>query len=245
MELLTFLIENYFITAIATTGVCIFATLVNLFSDDYRQMQKGFSKGRTILKKTDTKSFPYGKFFDTIPLEYKDQWQCFAESKGVLASNVFEFVSVSQKVRAIPFFVISLIVFGFYGVAFLTIEQNTHFLYVCFGGFLLLGIVAKTIFTSHKNKAKKAKTKFLKWTAYLDGYFGKERNFCLGATDEEVDSVLEQIELIQSVSNCDTIEKVAKLLQDKGLYKERTVEQQQKLNVALNRLMLTLAKKDD
>ena len=70
----------------------------------------------------------------------------------------------------------------------------------------------------------------------------KEADLCL---NRDVDEAVEKIEILKRGGiGFDTAKQVAEILNKKSLNKPRTVEQQKKINLALNGLLQTLSKKD-
>lgn len=247
MELLTFLTDYFKLVAIVSLSATAIAVFVNATADDYYQTRRLFSKGKAMLRKCTQTTFSQAAFLDTIPAEYREQWFCFTESKGLYASSVLEFAYLPQSTQGVLIYVVAILLSAAYGVIYGFFAQEIEYLLFCLGTLLLLGIGFKLGSSAKNAKLKKAQNAYAHWTNALDGFFGKrhsltdERN-C--ASDDEVDGVLEQINILRSMAHGDVAAKIAELLRDKGLYKERTVEQQRRLNSALNDLMLKLAQRN-
>ena len=113
--------------------------------------------------------------------------------------------------------------------------------------FVLLSVGVRFIRKGNRAKAQKV---FFNFCKLLDFYYGKDFFLDAALPDEvrndKVDRAVSKIDfLTRHGLDKDMARKLARLLDDEELKHPRTVEQQKKLNAALNRLVQNLSSKNE
>lgn len=113
--------------------------------------------------------------------------------------------------------------------------------------FVLLSVGVRFIRKGNRAKAQKV---FFNFCKLLDFYYGKDFFLDAALPDEvrndKVDRAVSKIDfLTRNGLDKDMARKLARLLDDEELKHPRTVEQQKKLNAALNRLVQNLSSKNE
>ena len=239
-----FILQNT--TKIATALFCAvaFATFVNLVINPFSTQCKKFKKGIVLLKKCAFGQSVF-RFVENMPKEYLNQWKCFTKTPDVYPSEIFEFVH--KKPRSLfgwVYFVVGVCSVIFV-LVFLFVQQDSQFLLIALT--LAISLCLSKNVVSKKNKASQRKTErlFDKWIVSLDAFFGKDfdfENMGKKIADSDLNDVISSFDLLKQSCDGQTLQKIANLLQSKGLNGQRTVAQQQKLNLALNQRMVQCQK---
>lgn len=185
-----------------------------------------------------------------VPREYYSQFECYKKSVDSYPS---EFLKFSVKKQRLPLFVLNIIVLAlllafaglnvFYGGNLLIILAPVGLAVL----FVLLSVGVRFIRKGNRAKAQKV---FFNFCKLLDFYYGKDFFLDAALPDEvrndKVDRAVSKIDfLTRNGLDKDMARKLARLLDDEELKHPRTVEQQKKLNAALNRLVQNLSSKNE
>ena len=185
-----------------------------------------------------------------VPREYYSQFECYKKSVDSYPS---EFLKFSVKKQRLPLFVLNIIVLAlllafaglnvFYGGKLLFILAPVGLAVL----FVLLSVGVRFIRKGNRAKAQKV---FFNFCKLLDFYYGKDFFLDAALPDEvrndKVDRAVSKIDfLTRNGLDKDMARKLARLLDDEELKHPRTVEQQKKLNAALNRLVQNLSSKNE
>lgn len=206
---------------------------VNWLSNPYRKQNK-----RILACNRSVHAYPdrAPTYVYTLPDEYRRQWRAFVNSGVDKPSLVFEFVPKRKKIRLLWLFILSTVVCSLYVVVFALTEQNVAYLLfqvVYMMTFGLIMIVNKVVAMRYERHAKQL---FAQFVTTLSRVTPKND----GAVVEETVRQLKRLNR-QEVNDA-VVGKASEILHNKGLETNRTVEQQRKLNHALNGLLQAYAK---
>ncbi|MCH5151774.1 MAG: hypothetical protein J1F65_03855 [Clostridiales bacterium] len=172
-----------------------------------------------------------------LPEDYRRQWRAFVNSKADKASLVFEFVKKDKRPRLLWLVIVAAICSSAYIAVFFFVAQ--HFSYLIFQAVYMLafGLVMVINSAVGRHQERKAKRIFARLVAELNKCYVRG----VGKAQTR-DPSTEIKQLSKQYVNGDVVDKASELLHDKGLETDRTVEQQRKLNKALNGLLQAYAR---
>ena len=207
--------------------------VVNWLANPYRKQNKKIASCIRAIRVHPDKAPTY---VCTLPDDYRRQWRAFVNSGTDKPSLAFEFVPKSKKLRALWLFLATIVVSSTYIGVFALIERN--YVYLVFQGALMMAfglimIVNKVIALRYERKAKQY---FARFVALLNKVTPKSNTTIVEETVQQLKKLNRQ------EVNDEAVGKASELLRDKGLDTNRTVEQQRKLNNALNGLLQAYAK---
>lgn len=203
----------------------------NWLSNPYRKQNKKMLTCARAVRAHPEKSPTY---VYTLPDEYRRQWRAFVNS-GAKPALVFEFVPKAKKLRALWLFIISTVVSLTYIVVFALVKHEFSYLMfqaVFMMAFALIMIVNKVV--AHRYE-RQARQNFAQFVAALNRVTPKSGDVIVE------DTVRQLKQLNRHEVNDEVVGKASELLRNKGLETTRTVEQQRKLNSALNSLLQAYA----
>lgn len=234
-----FIIQNTTKIATALFGAVAFATLVNVVVNPYYSQSKKLKKGIVLLKKCAFGQSVF-RFVESLPKQYLNQWKCFTKTPNVYPSEIFEFATKKPKVvLSWLYFCLGISAVGMASMFF--VDQNSDFLLLALSLTVCLCLSQNFVKAIRQRERKKMEKIFDKWLCHMDAFFGKDfdfENMGRKIDDKDLNDVIESFDLLKKSTDTATLEKIAKLLQSKGLNGQRTVAQQQRLNLALNQLMV-------
>ena len=209
--------------------------IVNFCKNVYRRQNK---KIISIARKVC--SFPHksAQYANALPAEYRRQWRAYLNSNAKQPSLVFEFAPIKYRVRLLRLFILSAIVCSCYLVAF--VMNTTHIDYLIFQivfwlAFTLVMVADRQLAKLHERKAKKI---FARLVNELNHAASTEQT-----KDERFDDTLNRIDNLAKCQPTNAVfDRASQLLREKGLNGERTVNQQRRLNNALNGLLQSYTK---
>lgn len=185
-----------------------------------------------------------------VPAEYRAQFESYKKSVDSYPS---EFLRFSIRRQRLVLFVLNTVVLVallafaginvFYGQNLLLILAPVGLTVL----FVLLSVGVKFIRKGNRARAQKV---FFNFCKLLDFYYGKD--FFLEtalpdfSTSNKIDRTVSKIEfLTRNGLDGGLARKLTSLLDDEELKRPRTVEQQRKLNAALNKLVQKLSEKNE
>ena len=205
--------------------------LVNWLVNPYRKQNKKLTACyRSICAYPDK----VAKYADKLPQDYRRQWRACVNCQAK-PSLVFEFVPKRKRSHLLWLFVLSALVCATYVAVFFVTSANVSYLVFQLVFWLAFGLVAVT------NRAvKRCQTSYArKVFARLVAQFNK----CAPFKSVVVDDTVKQLQQLNRHEVNDTVVgKACELLRNKGLEKDRTVEEQRKINCALNGLLQAYAR---
>ena len=200
--------------------------IVNWIANPYRKQNK-----KLVACYKGVCAFPdkVAKYADKLPDDYRRQWRVVINCE-VKPSLAFEFVPKRKNLRLLWLFVLSTVISTAYIAVFFMVKHN--FSYLVFQGvywlaFTLIAIISHVV-SSHQEK--RARITFARLVTQL--------NRCVPVRSDTVEETVRQL---QQLNNCmvdDTIiGRASDLLRKKGLETNRTVDEQRRINSALNSLL--------
>ena len=200
--------------------------LANWFTNPYRK------QNRTLLAcYKGAVSYPdkISKYADRLPQEYRRQWRVVVNC-GAKPALVFEFVAKRKRLRLLWLVAMSAIVGTAYVAVYFVTQR--YFSYLIFQvvfwlAFGLVTVANKAVKNSQERYARKI---FAKLVAQF--------NRCAPVKSDVVDETVKQLQQLNRHEVGDeAVGKASELLRNKGLTTNRTVEEQRRINSALNGLL--------
>lgn len=225
---------DYLILPAISLALALFC-IANFCKNLYRKQNK---KNLSVTRKIC--SFPHktAQFVNNLPQEYRRQWRAYENSNAQQPSLIFEFVPVKNHIRLIRLFILAAIACCCYLVAFIFDTRHTDYLIfqiVFWLAFTLIMIADSLLFKLHERKAKQI---FARLVSELNRSSSREQT-----KEERLGDTLKEINELKKCQPTNAVfERASQLLNDKGLNSDRTVDQQRKLNNALNGLLQSYTK---
>ena len=170
-----------------------------------------------------------------LPEEYRRQWRIFVNSGADKVSQVFEFVKKDKHPRLLWLVIIGAVVSSAYIAVYALVAK--HYTYLIFQVVYMLafGLIMVINGVVSNRQEKRAKHLFARLV--------KELGKCyVRSNAQEQDTVKQLKQLNKQYVNDDVMGRASELLRNKGLETNRSVEQQRKLNNALNGLLQAYAR---
>lgn len=225
---------DYVILPAISVSLALFC-IVNFCKNVYRKQNR---KITAITRKICSFPDKTAQFANTLPQEYKRQWRAYLNGNAEQPSLMFEFVAIKNHLRLIRLFVLTAIVCSCYLVAFIFDTARTDYLIFQIVFWLAFALIVIADFQLAKLHERKAKKIFARFVNELNRYATKDQ------TEEA--RFDETVKELRGLSKCEptnaVFDRASQLLREKGLNGERTVEQQRKLNGALNGLLQSYTK---
>lgn len=225
---------DYIILPAISVALALFC-IVNFCKNVYRkQNKKILSVTRKICSFPDKKE----QFARALPQEYKRQWRAYVNSQAKQPSLVFEFAPIKNRLRLLRLFIVAAVFCSCYLAAFVLDTSRTDYLIfqiVFWLAFTLIVIANYQIAKLHERKAKRI---FARLINELNRTSSAEQT-----KEENFDDTVKQLSELKKCQPTNAVfERASQLLRSKGLNGERTVDQQRKLNTALNGLLQSYTK---
>lgn len=227
------LYDYVFLPAISV-ALAIFC-IANFCKNVYRKQNK---KIISVTRKICSYPHKTALYANNLPKEYKRQWRAYLNGNAKQPSLMFEFVPIKNRLRMLRLFILTALVCSCFIAAFIFDTSRTDYLIfqiVFWLAFTLIVIADDQLARMHERKAKKI---FARLMNELN------KNAEMPQTQEE--KFDDTVNKIKNLSKCDAtnavFDRASQLLREKGLNGERTVEQQRKLNGALNGLLQSYTK---
>lgn len=204
----------------------------NWLSNPYRKQNKKMLTCARSVRSYPEKAPTYAH---VLPDEYRRQWRAFVNCGTDRPALVFEFVPKAKKLCLTWLFILSTLGSLAYIAVFVMVEHNfTYLMFQCVYllAFALLMIANKAVAGCYERQARQS---FAQFVAVLNKVTPKSNK----TTVEDTVRQLKQLNR-QEVNDA-VVGKASELLRNKGLETTRTVEQQRKLNNALNGLLQAYA----
>lgn len=225
---------DYIILPAISVSLALFC-IVNFCKNVYRKQNR---KITAITRKICSFPDKTAQYANTLPQEYKRQWRAYLNGNAEQPSLMFEFVAIKNRLRLIRLFVLTAIVCSCYLVAFIFDTARTDYLIFQIVFWLAFALIVIADFQLAKLHERKAKKIFARFVNELNRYATKDQ------TEEA--RFDETVKELRGLSKCEptnaVFDRASQLLREKGLNGERTVEQQRKLNGALNGLLQSYTK---
>ena len=207
-------------------SVVILYGIVNWLSNPYRKQNKRLEACyRGVCACPDR----VAKYADKLPDDYRRQWRVVinCDAKPSLA---FEFVTKRKHLHLLWLFVLAALVGATYVVVFFLRDRYFSYLVFQVVFWLAFGLVTIANKAVKNKQEKRARRIFARLITQI--------NRCAPVKSDIVEETVKQLQRLNRFDvNDEVVGKASELLRNKGLEKNRTVEEQRKINSALNGLL--------
>ena len=168
--------------------------------------------------------------------DYRRQWRAYVNSCVGKPSVVFEFVPKRYRIRCVRLLFLSALVAVCFAVSFaFSLSYRDILFFAVYAFALMVALLLNRAF--FRTRERRAKRKFGKFVALLN-----KRNGSVAPPTSNLSEDITKINrLARTQPDDEALDKVAEILRKNGLDKTRTVEEQRKLNNAVNALLLAYA----
>ncbi len=222
---------------------CLFVPAVIVFLTAFllvNWLRNSYANQNKKLKKITNKLISYPTQADTAmrnaPYCYKVQWHIYKRTNVDKPSLVFEFYKHDFVVKGVALAVIPTVISIFYFVVFCFAPTHNKYLFLlAFNALFVVTVVlvAMVFFVNRTRKAQRVFAQFL-----------LELNKSIPTPPEPVFNTVERLNSLQQLEPTPNVmQRAAQILQQRGINSKRTVEEQRKINLALNGLLNAYAGK--
>ncbi len=217
----------------ALFGALTLFALINWLRNPYVRQNKKLAACTLNIRSYPAKTALY---MAALPNEYRRQWRAFVNCGTDKPALVFEFVPLKKRVTALWLLIVTSVATAAYIGVFALVRQN--FVYIIIQAvfwltFTLFMIIDRAI---SKKYTRRAKQIFAKFVSQLTACTPKSH-------ETEIDDTVKALTKLNKAEVTDaTVGKASEILQSKGLSENRTVEEQRRINLALNGLLQAYAK---
>lgn len=218
-------VHSVIILPVVFTAVFLYG-LVNWLVNPYRKQNKKIIACYRGICASPSK---VAKYADKLPEDYRRQWRVVVncQAKPALA---FEFVTKRKRLHLLWLFVIAAIVSVTYVAVFFATAHYFSYIVFQFVFWLAFGLV-----TVANNAVKSAQERHAR---KIFAQLVSQLNRCTLSKSDVVEDTVKQLrQLNKQEVNDAIVGKASELLRSKGLETTRTVDEQRKLNNALNGLL--------
>ena len=216
---------SIFILSVSLATVFLYGT-VNWLTNPYRKQNKKLSN---CYKSVCAYPDKIAKYAEKLPNDYRRQWRILVNCEAK-PSLVFEFVPKRKRTHLLWLFVIAALVSATYvAVFFVTAHHLSYLVFqvVFWLAFGLVTVAGKAIQINQETRARKIFARLV-----------TQFNRCAPIKCDVVEETVKQLQRLKHHEvNDDIVGKASALLRNKGLETNRTVEEQRRINSALNGLL--------
>ena len=228
------LLDSYSYIILPLLGVALILWgVINWLYNPYRKQNK---KMRVCTKSIRVFPDKAPTYVYSLPQDYRRQWRAFVNCGTDKPALVFEFVVKGKRLRALLLLVLSMAISSVYIAVFALVTQNYAYIVFQCAYMLAFGLIMVANSAISRRYERRAKRDFAQFVALLSKVTPKSDSSIVEET------VRELRKLNRQQVNDTAVGKASELLHNKGLETNRTVEQQRKLNQALNGLLQAYAK---
>ena len=209
--------------------------VVNWSCNVYRRQNKKMAYCTRIVAAYPEKVALYAYL---LPEIYRRQWRAFVNSGAQKPSTVFEFVPLRARTHLVWLIVCAALCSSLYVAVFALVSMQIGYILFQVAFWLAFGLIIAANKAIRRRNEKRAKQIFGKLVALLNraASLPKSKDAIIEETVNKLNT-MKKAEVTDSV-----IGQASELLRDKGLDGNRSVEQQRKLNTALNGLLQAYAR---
>ena len=209
--------------------------VVNWSSNAYRRQNKKMAYSARIVAAYPEKVALYANLMPEI---YRRQWRAFVNSGASKPSTVFEFVPLRPKTHLVWLMVCAAVCSTLYVAVFALVSMQIGYILFQVAFWLAFGLIMVANKAIRRRNEKRAKQIFGKLVALLNSACSLPKS-----CDVTIDETVQKLNAMKKNQVTDTVVgQACELLRAKGLDGERSVEQQRRLNVALNGLLQAYAR---
>ena len=200
--------------------------LVSWLANPYRKQNK---KLQSTYRSVCAYPNKVAKYADKLPEEYRRQWRVVVNC-GVKPSLAFEFVPKRKRAHLLWLFVVAALASALYVAVFFVTAHYISYLVFQVVFYLAFGLVVVANKAVKIRQEKRARTIFARLVSQL--------NRCVPVKSDVVEDTVKQLQRLNKHEvNDAVVGKASELLRNKGLETNRTVEEQRRINSALNGLL--------
>lgn len=233
MKFLTFLNDHAAVTLGAAFGALLLFGAINWLRNPYRKQNR---KLRVCIGNMRSYPAKTSLYMASLPQDYRRQWRAFVNCGTDKPSLVFEFVPKKKRVAAVWLAVASALVVTCYVAVAIAVRFNAAYAVVQAAywlSFTLILLIDRAILRRNTRCAKRL---FALLVSQLTLNTPKSN----GTLVEDAVKALNKLN--KGEINDATVGKASEILRGKGLDEHRTVEQQRRINLALNGLLQAYAR---
>lgn len=229
-------LEKYdvIVLSVAAALLTLFA-VVNFSVNVYRKQNKKITAVTNKIASFPNKT---AQLTSALPPEYKRQWRAYVNSGAAKPSLTFEFAPIKNRVRLLRLFILTAVISSLYiaAFAFNTARREYIIFQIVFWlAFALIMVISKILSVRKERKAKRI---FARFVTELN-----RATVLPQSAAEQLDKTVAELKEINKRDVTDAaLSRASELLHSKGLSANRSVEQQRKLNGALNGLLQSYAR---
>ena len=210
--------------------------VVNWSSNVYRKQNKKISFCTRIILSYPDKVTMYANL---LPETYRRQWRAFVNSGAERPSNVFEFVPMRKRTRLVWLIIITALCSTLYVAVFALTDMQIGYLVFQVAFWLAFGLIIVANKAVHRKNERRAKQQFAKLVSLLNSAASLPKS-----DDTIIEETVQKLNTLKKNEVTDVVVgQASELLRGKGLDGTRSVEQQRKLNTALNGLLQAYARR--
>lgn len=231
-------LNEYHVYVLSTIALvlCLFA-LANWLRNPYRRQNKKVAYCSRIVSSYPDKVHLYANL---LPDTYRRQWRAFVHSGADKPSRVFEFVPIRPRMRLAWLMAVAIAVSSLYIAVFVLVSANVGCILYQVALMLAFGLVIVAYKAICRKNERNARQIFAKLVSLLNRVASLPKS-----KDAIIDETVNKLNSLKNRAVSDTVVgEASALLRGKGLEGERSVEQQRKLNTALNGLLQAYARKE-
>ena len=220
----------------SVAALLIIFGVVNLSCNVYRKQSKKIAFCSRIIASYPNKVALYANI---LPEDYRRQWRAFVNSGAQKPSSVFEFVRLRPRTRLVWLMVVAAVCSSCYVAVFFLTSSQVGYLVFQVAFWLAFGLVTVGIKATRRSNEKRAKKGFGKLVAILNSAASLPKS-----DDAIIEETVQKLNTMKKNEVNDVVlGQASVLLRGKGLEGTRSVEQQRKLNTALNGLLQAYARR--
>lgn len=233
MKILTLLDVYRFPILGALFGALMLFAAINWLRNPYRKQNK-----KLVACTRNMRAYPAkaSLFMASVPAEYRRQWRAFVNCGVDKPALVFEFVPLRKRVAAVWLIIVTSVTFSAYIGVFAFVRHSYAYIVLQVVFWLVFTLFLITDKAIAKRNTRRAKKIFAQFVTQLTACTPKNRTT---AYDDAVKSLNK---LNKAEVTDEAVGKASEILRDKGLGEDRTVEEQRRINLALNGLLQAYAK---
>ena len=232
MRILNFL-DSYRIAILsALFGALVLFAVVNWLYDPYRKQNK---KLRVCTKGMRSYPSKAALYMARLPEDYRRQWRAFVNCGTDKPALVFEFIPRRKRLLAPRLLIALSVLMSLYVAVFAAVGFNFVYVVLQIVFWLALALIFCIDRVVARRYTRRAKRTFGQLVAQLSAVVPKKPS-----TLAE-DTVTALNKLNKSEVDDKAVGQASEILRRKGLNEERTVEEQRRINLALNGLLQAYA----
>ena len=209
--------------------------IANWASNVYRRQNRKIAYCTRIIAAYPDKA---GIYANLLPETYRRQWRAFVNSGATRPSDVFEFVPLRGRAHLVWLIVLTALLSSLYVAVFLLTSMQIGYILFQVAFWLAFGLIMVANKAIRRKNERRAKQIFGKLVSLLNRAASLPKS-----NDTIIEETVAKLNNLKKNEVTDVVVgEASQLLRGKGLDGNRSVEQQKKLNTALNGLLQAYAR---